>query len=130
VEGDDSAVKDLEAASDEAIEPGWYPEPGNPDKERYWDGEAWGEQRKEPRVRPHGKANRLAVTALILSCLGPVLVGGILATVFGYVALDEIEDSEGKERGGSIATWAIGLGFLNIALSCVAIILVVLALKS
>jgi hypothetical protein len=80
---------------------------------------------KPKREGPAGKANRLAVTALILACIGPVLVGGILATVFGYVALDEIEDSEGTERGRAIGQWAIALGFLNIALSCVAIVYLV-----
>lgn len=69
-----------------------------------------------------GKANRLAVTALILACLGPLLVGGILATVFGMVALDEIEESNGAERGRGIAQWAIGLGFLNIAVWCAIVV--------
>jgi hypothetical protein len=107
-------------------EPGWYRDPEDPDGQRYWDGEKWGERRKPkpPRERPSGKANRLAVTALILAGVGPLLVGGILATVFGYVALDEIEESEGKERGKAIAQWAIGLGFLNIAIWCAAIVFV------
>lgn len=83
---------------------------------------AWHAAEQPESARPTGKANRLAVTALILACLGPVLVGGILATVFGYVALDEIEDSAGTERGRAIGQWAIGLGFLNIALSCAAIV--------
>lgn len=103
-----------EEDSEAAIEPGWYPEPGNPGQKRYWDGEAWGERWKE---RPTGKANRLAVVALICSCVGPVFVGGILGTVFGLVALDEIEEADGAERGQGMAKWAIGLGFLNIALS-------------
>jgi hypothetical protein len=110
-------------------EPGWYGDPENPDGKRYWDGEKWGQRWEEQpeRKRPTGRANRLAVTALILAGIGPLLVGGILATVFGYVALDEIEDSEGGERGKAIAQWAIGLGFLNIAVWC-AIVVVVVAL--
>lgn len=101
-------------------EPGWYRDPEDQHAQRYWDGEQWGERHKPkpPRERPSGKANRLAVTALILAGVGPLLVGGILATVFGYVALDEIEESEGEERGKAIAQWAIGLGFLNIAIWC------------
>lgn len=59
---------------------------------------------RAPRERPTGKANRLAVTALICSLAVPfLLVAGILGTVFGFVALDEIEESEGKEwRSGRL----------------------------
>jgi Domain of unknown function (DUF4190)/Protein of unknown function (DUF2510) len=116
------------ADSEEPIPPGWYPEPNEPERERYWDGERWGARRKEPR--PTGRANRLAVTALILACFGPFLVGGILATVFGIVSLEEIEDSEGAERGQSIARWAIGLGFVNIVVSAIVIALVVIAIMA
>lgn len=77
---------------------------------------------------PLGRANRLAVTALICACIVGPLVGGILATVFGMVALDEIEEAEGTERGQGMAKWAIGLGFLNIVLSCAVIVLTVAAL--
>lgn len=68
--------------------------------------------------RPKGRANRLAVTALICAtCVPFLLVAGALGVAFGYVALDEIEESEGRERGAAMAQWAIGLGFLNIAVS-------------
>lgn len=122
--------------SDEMVEldgeeAGWYPDPNDPSEKRWWDGEQWGERWKPPREKPTGKANRLAVTALICaSCVPFLLVGGILGTVFGMVALDEIEESEGKERGQGMAKWAIGLGFLNIAASCAIIVLVVKALHS
>jgi hypothetical protein len=109
------------------IPPGWYPEPGNPDQKRHWDGEEWGEKWSEPKEQPTGRANRLAVTALICACIGPIFVGGVLATVFGSVALDEIEEAEGRERGQGMAKWAIGLGFLNIVLSILVIALVIVA---
>jgi hypothetical protein len=56
-----------------------------------------------------------------------LLVSGVLGAVLGFVALDEIEDSHGKERGEAMAKWAIGLGFVNIALSVAVIALVVTA---
>jgi hypothetical protein len=63
----------------------------------------------EPRAKPTGKANRLAVTALICSLAIPfLLVAGISGAVFGFVALDEIEESEGKERGHWMAQWPSG----------------------
>lgn len=84
----------------------------------------------ESRERPTGRANRLAVTALICACVVGPIVGGILATVFGMVALDEIEESEGAERGQGMAKWAIGLGFINILLSCVMIVSLVIVLTN
>jgi hypothetical protein len=103
--------------------------------------EGWTSPDREPEVdetpasaepvvaEPLGRANRLAVTALICACVVGPIVGGILATVFGMVALDEIDESDGAERGQGMAKWAIGLGFLNIVLSCAAIVLLVAALK-
>lgn len=130
-QGGAAAHEDAEQSDGAEKAPGWHPDPEEPDKQRYWDGEQWGEQSSRPeRVRPTGRANRLAVTALICACVAPILVGGILATVFGMVALDEIEESDGKERGAGMAKWAIGLGFLNIAVSCAVIVLVVVALTS
>ncbi len=52
----------------------------------------WGLRAGQPR--PVGKVNRLAVFALFCSFILPVL--GI---VFGTLALNEIEDGGGKERG-------------------------------
>lgn len=79
-------------------------------------------------AHPTGKANRLAVTALICAAAIPfLLIGGILGAVFGFVALDEIEESQGAERGKGMAYWAIALGFLNIAVSCAAIAFIVAA---
>ena len=111
--------------------PGWYPDPEEPGEKRHWDGDQWGARWHDDleRAEPLGRANRLAVVALICSCFGPFLVGGILATVFGMVALDEIEESEGQERGAGMAKWAIGLGFVNIVLSFAAIVLVVAAVS-
>ena len=59
----------MEAAQKQA---GWYEDPYVPGMSRYWDGEQWGEQREEneraPRERPTGKANRVAILALIFAC--------------------------------------------------------------
>jgi hypothetical protein len=83
---------------------------------------------RPPREQPTGRANRLAVTALICAAAIPfLLVAGVLGAVFGFVALDEIEESKGRERGRGMALWAIALGFVNIAVSCAVIALVVTA---
>lgn len=87
------------------------------------------QQASYPREQPTGRANRLAVAALICACIGPIFVGGVLATIFGMVALDEIDESYGAERGQGMAKWAIGLGFVNIALSCVVVVSLVIVLS-
>jgi hypothetical protein len=92
---------------------------------------SWHPVEQSERERPTGKANRLAVTALICACCIPfLLVGGILGTVFGLVALDEIEESDGAERGRGIAQGAVGLGVLNVAASCVLIVLLIARVSS
>ncbi len=122
VEGVESQV---ERANGDGLPPaGWYPDPHAPEKRRYWDGTRW------IKPKPTGRANRLAVTALICACLAGVVVGGILGIVFGSVALDEIRESEGKERGEAMAQWAIGLGVVNLVISAVFVALVIAALQS
>ncbi len=76
------------------------------------------------------KTNRLAALALICAtCVPGLLIGGVLATLFGTMALDEIDASQGREGGKSLARWAVGLGFLNVLGSCVLIVVVVAALS-
>lgn len=72
----------------------------------------------------------MAVTALICACVAGIVVGGVLGIVLGSVALDEIRESEGKERGEGMAQWAIGLGVLNLVISVVFVALVIAALQS
>lgn len=68
------------------------------------------------------RTNRLAITALICALVLPFFIGGILATAIGIAALDEI-DATG-EQGRGIAYSAIGLGFISILSSVVAVIVI------
>lgn len=103
---------------------GWYTDPDFPEKQRYWDGNRW------IKPKPTGRANRLAVTAFICACLAGFIAGGVLGIVLGMVALDEIRECEGKERGEGLAQWAIGLGVLNLAISALFAALVIRALTA
>jgi uncharacterized membrane protein len=71
-----------------------------------------------------GKVNRLAVFALFCCFTVPVL--GI---VFGILALNEIEDEGGKERGSGVARSAIVLGVIGLIVAVIAAVLVVSAIR-
>lgn len=74
---------------------GWYPDPENHDRERYWDGAQWTEDTPVPvqrsgtisaprpraEVVTHGPRNGLGPTALLLGIVG-VLFGLFPATFF------------------------------------------------
>jgi hypothetical protein len=98
-EDDPAVMRDLQTLTDDASQPK----------------QEWGMRAMRPR--PTGKANRLAVFALFCAFVAPVL--GI---VFGVVALDEIEDTGGTERGVRMAQWAVGIGGVLTVLAAVAAI--------
>lgn len=67
------------------LPPGWYPDPNAPHQERWWDGTAWSEHRREPEVpgppRPADGASGRA-KALALTVSGVVLVAAIVSGTF------------------------------------------------
>src|SRR5688500_764777 len=70
------------------------------------------------------RTNPTAVVAFIISLLGFVClfgVGGAVGVVLGVLAKGEIRRSDPPERGGRLATAAVTLGLLQIALCVVAI---------
>ena len=68
--------------------------------------------------------NGFAVASLVLGiavlCTG--IIGGILAVVFGYIALGRIADSEGRLRGRGMAITGIVFGWIAIGLTAIAAI--------
>ena len=77
------------------------------------------------RSRRRGRTNRLAVTAFVIATVIPI-AGVIPAFVLGYIALDEIRESDGAERGSGLA-WAAILISLVILLFAVLIIALLIA---
>jgi hypothetical protein len=65
--------------------------------------------------------NGFAVAALVLGiavlCTG--IFGGILAVIFGNMALARIDDSQGMEKGRGMAITGIVLGWIAIGLTAV-----------
>ncbi len=96
---------------------GWYPDPRNPKRLRWWNGSGWG--------RIKGRVNRLAVAALAFAWAVPI--GGPPAIVLGVMAIQEINDF-GDERGRELAMWAILVGVVNLAAVVAGIVFLVLAL--
>ena len=72
---------------------------------------------------PRQTTNGFAVAALVLGiaelCTG--IFGGILAVVFGNVALARIDESQGTQKGRGLAITGIVLGWIAIGLTAVAV---------
>jgi hypothetical protein len=68
--------------------------------------------------------NGFAVASLVLGiavlCTG--IIGGILAVIFGYMALSRIAESNGRQRGRPMAITGIVLGWIAIGLTTIAAI--------
>ena len=66
--------------------------------------------------------NGFAVAALVLGiavlCTG--IVGGILAVIFGNLALARIDESQGAQKGRGLAITGIVLGWIAIGLTAIA----------
>jgi hypothetical protein len=79
----------------------------------------WGSTSYQPVQRQ--TTNGFAVAALVLGiavlCTG--IFGGILAVVFGNLALSRIDESQGREKGRGMAITGIVLGWIAIGLTAV-----------
>ncbi len=66
------------------------------------------------------RTNGFAVASLVLGVLFCLVVTGILAVIFGNVALGRIEASNGTEKGRGLAIAGIVLGWIGISLLAIA----------
>jgi len=63
------------------------------------------------------RTNGFSVTALVLGLTSfCTIVSGILAVIFGNVALGKIAQSQGREKGRGMAIAGIVLGWVSIAI--------------
>jgi hypothetical protein len=108
--------------------PGWYPDPHDPYTQRYWNGAEWTDSRA-PGGPPKLPTNGKATASLVLGILGLVIlyvIGPILALVFGHIAKNEIEASNGTQGGGGFATAGIVMGWIGIGLALLYLVLVLI----
>jgi hypothetical protein len=111
--------------------PGWYPDPNDPNTNRYWDGQGWTESRA-PAVGPGApgsgaRTSGMAIASLVLGLLWGYGVGSVLAIIFGVVAKNQIRDGQGQVTGGGMATAGIVLGIIGAVIAVIVIIAVATA---
>ena len=71
------------------------------------------------------KANGLAIASLVLGIIWVYWLGSVLAIVFGFIALKQINESNGAQSGRGMAIAGIVLGLIGVAILALVIILVV-----
>jgi len=82
-----------------------------------------------PGMAPYGaypltppKTNSLAIASLVLGIVN-MLVGSILALVFGYRAIHEIDQSNGTQTGRGLAVAGVVLGWVGLVMGIIWLIL-------
>jgi hypothetical protein len=68
------------------------------------------------------RTNGMAIASMVLGIVWVYWIGSILALVFGYIALGQIDRSGGKEAGRGMAIAGIVLGWIGVAMLVVTII--------
>ncbi len=112
--------------------PGWYPDPSEPGRQRYWDGASWTQHvapvatlvSPNPAINAPTpqRTNGLAIASFVLSLLTLCGVGSLLGVIFGHVSLGQIKRQRQSGRGLAIAGLVLGyLGLAGITLLIVAL---------
>lgn len=110
---------------DQAAPPGWYQNPQG-EGMRYWDGRAWTEtmaERPRAAAEPARETSAFAVASLIFGIVGFIIgLGWLLALIFGYIALSQINRSAGRLKGRGMALAGVVLGWVWLAGAVIAAI--------
>lgn len=122
------------ARPDDPAPPGFYADPEDASRQRWWDGTAWAaapgsvQPAVVPTQRdvgpPPPRTNQFALASLILSVSWIFFVGSILGVIFGHVALDQIRESEGRETGRGNAMIGLIVGYIGIAAGLLVLLIV------
>jgi Domain of unknown function (DUF4190) len=79
--------------------------------------QGWAPYQPVPRQTTSGFAVASLVLGIAIFCTG--IIGGILAVIFGNIALKRIDDAQGAAKGRGLAITGIVLGWIAIALTAV-----------
>ena len=79
-------------------------------------GQTWG----APAYATQRRTNGFAIASLVLGCLFCLLITGILAVIFGNIALNQIAQSPGTQQGRGLAVAGVVLGWIGVALLAIA----------
>ncbi len=82
-----------------------YPSPQQPGAPGYYYG---------PPAAQKQTTNGFAIASMVLGIVWIYWIGSILALVFGYIAKKQIEQANGREGGGGMATAGIVLGWVGV----------------
>lgn len=121
------------ARPDDPAPPGFYPDPADATRERWWDGASWAATPGTlhpvtvPTIRdltpPPPRQNQLALASLVLGVSWIFFIGSILAVIFGHTAMSQIRESEGREIGRGNAMIGLILGYVGIAAGLLLVVL-------
>lgn len=123
------------ARPDDPAPPGFYPDPADASRERWWDGAAWAaapgsvQPATVPTHRdigpPPPRQNQLALASLILGISWIFFIGSILAVIFGHTAMEQIRQSEGREIGRGNAMIGLIVGYAGIAVGLLLLLILI-----
>ncbi len=75
------------------------------------------DQYQPTRDLPRRPTNGFAISSLVLGIVWIWWIGSILALVFGYIALRQIDESGGAEDGRGMAIAGITLGWVGVGVA-------------
>ncbi len=73
------------------------------------------------------KNNGFAVVSLVFGCIWYFWIGSIIALIFGYMAKNQIDASQGQQKGRGFAVAGIVLGWVGMGVLAIIIIALIVS---
>lgn len=147
-------------------EAGWFTDPSDPARERYWDGNTWSDRYRERKVEAAllgppircpfcqeavragavvcghcgrglalglptaTRTNGMAIASMVLGIVWIYWIGSVLALVFGYIALRQIDESRGAQGGRGMAIAGVVLGWVGVGILALVLLVALISTAS